>query len=236
MRERARTVEEAPCWLDVHGIRVAAWTATPVGLEALALGRLLSGGFIGTASDVQSLVIVRDEPVGTIGFRATVADPAPGLATRRHVAEHGCGALGLIECLHLISPPLERAHPPARVEALLRNLYERESEQRGERGGMHAAGIVRDDALHVVAADVSRHSAVDRALGMALQQGITLVGAGLVTTARVSAEIAAKAAVARLGWIASRSVPTTLAVRVAEAAGLTILARAGSAGAELHPA
>jgi FdhD protein len=67
---------------------------------------------------------------------------------------------------------------------------------------------------------------VDKAIGGGLLAGANLARLGLVLSARVSADIAAKAARAGLAWIASRSVPTTLAVEIAEAAGIPIIARA----------
>ncbi|NIP78675.1 MAG: sulfurtransferase FdhD, partial [Gemmatimonadetes bacterium] len=74
--------------------------------------------------------------------------------------------------------------------------------------------------------EVGRHNGVDKTIGSALLAGSTLTTLGLLTTARISGEIAEKAARAGLAWVASRSVPTTLAVEIAAAAGLPLVARA----------
>ena len=55
----------------------------------------------------------------------------------------------------------------------------------------------------------------------------------LVTTARISGGMAAKAARAGLPWIASRSVPTTLALEIASLAGITVFARAAGPDARV---
>jgi FdhD protein len=78
------------------------------------------------------------------------------------------------------------------------------------------------------AVDVSRHAAVDKAAGAALLGGVDDAPRGLVLTARISGQIALTAARSGIGWIASRSIPTTLAVAIGAAAGLTLVARAGS--------
>ncbi|MGH7445399.1 MAG: formate dehydrogenase accessory sulfurtransferase FdhD, partial [Longimicrobiales bacterium] len=59
---------------------------------------------------------------------------------------------------------------------------------------------------------------------------------GLVLSARVSGEIARKATAAGVAWIATRSVPTTLALDIAQSAGIAIVARAPSRDAFVwHP-
>lgn len=221
--------------MDVDGARLGAWTATPDDLHALAHGRLLADGFIGAATDVLSLEVVMDEPAGTVGLRASVRDPRPGLEFRRHLAAHGCGALGYARCLGRLTARRRELLPDGAVLAsLLGELFAREAAARSERGGMHGAGIATAGVLRIAASDVSRHSAVDKAIGRALMESMALGDAGLVTTARISGDMAARAAIADMAFVASRSVPTTLAVEIARAAGLPLVARAGSPDAEVH--
>jgi FdhD protein len=77
---------------------------------------------------------------------------------------------------------------------------------------------------------VGRHNAVDRALGAAFLAGDGPQGCGLVLSARISGQMAMVAARAGIAWIASRSVPTRLALEIARAAGLPLIARAGRQG------
>jgi FdhD protein len=236
MRPRARIVEETPIWLEVDGARHASWTATPGDISALAVGRMLADGFIALADDVIDLHVIDDAPCGSIGVRATVRDGRRGLEQRRHLATHGCGVRGLVGCLGRITPRTRVSPSDTPYAALLTELYEREEAQRGERGGMHGAAIELGGELRVVVSDVSRHSAVDKVIGRALLDGLSLQDCGLVTTARISGEMAAKAAVADVAYVASRSVPTTLAVEIATAAALPLLTRAGTPHSEVHGA
>jgi formate dehydrogenase accessory protein FdhD len=82
--------------------------------------------------------------------------------------------------------------------------------------------------------DVSRHNAVDKTLGGALMAGTPPDPLGLVLTGRITGEIALKAARAGVSWIASRSIATTLAVALAERAGLSMIGRAVSGAPVLY--
>ena len=91
---------------------------------------------------------------------------------------------------------------------------------------MHAAALSDGVALLHTAYDVARHSAVDRAIGLGVKADAGLHELGLVLTARVSGAIALKCGRAGIGWVASRSVATTLAHEIADAYGITVIERA----------
>ena len=57
---------------------------------------------------------------------------------------------------------------------------------------------------------------------------------GLLTSSRVSGEIADKAARAGFSWLASRSIPTTLAADIAQRAHMPIIGRAPSRDAHVY--
>ncbi len=81
-----------------------------------------------------------------------------------------------------------------------------------------------DAVLHVME-DVGRHNVVDKVCGAALLAGTPLEGSLVLLSGRISAEIAVKAWRARLGGIATLSIPTSLARSIAERAGITLVGR-----------
>jgi FdhD protein len=112
-------------------------------------------------------------------------------------------------------------------------LYELPARLRAEQdvfertGGLHAAGLfLADGRSLVVREDVGRHNAVDKVVGWAMRHGggLPLRGHVLMVSGRVSYEITQKAVAAGIPVIAAVSAPSSLAVDLAERAGLTLVA------------
>nr|PZN90536.1 MAG: hypothetical protein DIU52_07845 [bacterium] len=234
---RVAPVDEAPFWIEVNGSRVAWWSCSPERLEALAVGWLRAEGFIVRAEDLVSIEPIADA-AGSFGVRASV-DPGRAREAERHRrarAESGIGALYYVqhapELLHGQARTLPLPSPDA-IAALFRELSAPNDAGRGA-AGVHTAALTDGQALCQRAEDVDGHNAVDKAIGAALLAGEDLGRMGLVLSARVTGEIALKAARCGVAWIASGSVPTTLALRIAAAAGFPIVARAADRDAHVY--
>lgn len=228
-------VPEQAVRLRVNGLRTATWTCTPHALEALAAGRLIYDGFVTSVDQILALRTIPQEE----GIRGVDAEVPPGrmaaaVAEAEHRDEHGCGPRFLLDCRPELIRRAAAAPPPetGAFHGLFRALYEGPGTSRGS-GGLHTAALSDGASLSFVHEEVGRHNAVDKVIGHALLEGADRTTLGLVTTARISGDIAAKAARAGLAWIASRSVPTTLAVEIAGLAGIAIVARAPSPDARV---
>jgi len=236
-------VEETPVWLEVNGRPAVTWMCTPELLEELAVGWLHGEGYIDGVDEVQLRPCATD-----LGFWAQVpAERVERVAAegRRPVLASGCGAVStfLAEPATVEGSPLRGLPPPLeRLRALFKALFAR-GERYKDTGGIHAAALVAsgpsedaDRSLVAHAEDIGRHNAVDKSIGGALLARQPVAGLGLLVTGRISAELAFKAARAGIAWVATPSVPSTLAVEIARRSGMVLVGRAVSGTPQLHGA
>lgn len=225
---RAGPPDEQPVWIALNGVRRIVLSCSPHEPAALALGHLLAEGWIRSTADVHSMSVSADEDARTTGISTQVDAEQLNTAelVRRHQTLHGCGLRHALDCDPYGLPPVQPRAMPTDAVSLLRSLFA-SADDLAPDGGVHAAALSDGTTLLATSIDVARHSAVDRTIGIALSADHDVSAFGLVCTARISGAIALKAIRARLGWIASRSIATTLAHELAEAYGLRLLERAG---------
>lgn len=241
MKRNVTAVPEEVVGLRVNDRAVATWSCSPVALEALAAGRLLTLGYVRSVADLLSVRVAAGGGTRVIDAAVRPDAEAAGREDDDHRRSHGCGLRFLIDC----RPDRLPAGPAARTgagwaavqdmesfPALFRELFEH-SPSRKDGGGHHTAAVSDGNGLLHVYEEVGRHNGADKALGAAFLDGLDLGALGLLTTARISGEMAEKAARAGLAWVASRSVPTTLAVAIAGSAGIPLVARAASPDARV---
>jgi formate dehydrogenase assembly factor FdhD len=93
-------------------------------------------------------------------------------------------------------------------------------------GCTHVVGICAEQEIFVE--DISRHCAIDKAIGLAISKGIDLSNSFLVTSCRQTASTIKKAIFCQIPVVVSIAAPTDLAVREADKYGITLIGFASS--------
>jgi FdhD protein len=231
--------EEAAVALVHDAATTAVMMATPADLEDFAVGFSLTEGLVDDLSQISGLEVVESD----LGFEARVwlaADRAVVNAARRRrlAGPTGCGLCG-VESLEAALPPVRRVGEGQlvtadQVHAAVEGLAAAQSLGAATRA-VHAAGWWRPDSgLVAMREDVGRHNALDKLAGALARSGQGAAGEGiLVLTSRVSVEMVQKAAAIGAQLVVAVSAPTALAVRTAQACGLTLAAVARADGFEV---
>jgi len=113
---------------------------------------------------------------------------------------------------------------PERLLALVAQLPGHQAIFR-QTGGTHAILLADPVTGKMVlgAEDVGRHNAFDKVIGQALRQGVSMADKIALLSGRASYEMVLKAARAGIPLLAAVSAPTSLAVRLAAAQGITLV-------------
>lgn len=239
--ERA-VAEECPVALVYDGTTVAVLMSTPTCLTDLAIGFSLTEGIIRDIGEIEELTIVPG-PDG-IELRLWLrADSGRLLKERqRHlVGPTGCGLCG-IESLReasRLARPVERrlSLTPEQIGIATETLAASQVLNHKTRA-THAAGFFEPGSTSMtVREDVGRHNALDKLAGALAVQGTAGPRGAVILTSRISVDMVQKTAAIGAGIIVAISAPTALAIRTAEASGITLVGIARGRDFEIfsHP-
>ncbi|WP_374380862.1 formate dehydrogenase accessory sulfurtransferase FdhD [Dongia sp.] len=234
--------EEVPVALVYNGISHAVMMASPADLEDFALGFSLSEGIIAGSNEIRDIETVTHEKGIEVKIELASERFHQLKERRRTIAGRtGCGLCGL-DSLDAVARdlPVVTAATQVSLGAIDKALHALSPAQvmNAKAHALHAAAFADIDGnLLLVREDVGRHNALDKLIGALMAKKIdTTSGFGLITS-RCSVEMVQKAAIAGLPLLVSVSAPTAMAVRVADEAGITLLAlaRRDSALSLTHP-
>jgi FdhD protein len=238
-----RTIpEETAIALTYNGGTYAVMMGTPQNLADFAVGFSLSEGIVQSPDDIRSLEII-DLGDG-IELRMWLAQANADRLNerRRHIAgPTGCGICGIDSIAEAIRPAAivaeGRSFSSREVMAAMQSIPPLQPINIETRAVHAAAFWTPGRGIVALREDVGRHNALDKLAGaLALQKVATNDGMVLLTS-RVSVEMVQKTASIGAALMVAVSAPTALAVRMADAAGITLAAIARSDGFEIftHP-
>ena len=235
-----RAATEEPLEIRLHRRPFAVIMRTPGADRELAAGFLLSERVIRSADDLGTIEYCTGRLEGQDGQErpaqnivdVTLTDGGRlerVFADRRQVTTtSSCGLCGRLTIESLATDVAPIASPLTIAAAALAALPHRLRGSQAvfeETGGLHAAGLFTADGQLVdVAEDVGRHNALDKVVGrMLMRDALPLSQHLLCVSGRTSYEIVQKAIVAGIPIVAAVSAPSSLAIDLARAFGVTLV-------------
>ena len=213
---------------------IAVTMRTPGDDFALAAGFLFSEGLLATRNDIADISYCRDEDeqqahnIVSVTLRPGLVFDAARL-NRNFYTTSSCGVCGKasLDALSISGhEPLVSRHQlaPAVLSLLPRTLRAAQPVFEST-GGLHGAGLFDNHGnLIALKEDVGRHNAVDKIIGEQFLAGSTpLDNRVLMLSGRASFELLQKALAAGIPFVAAVGAPSSLAIDVAEAFGITLV-------------
>ncbi|MDO5448052.1 MAG: formate dehydrogenase accessory sulfurtransferase FdhD [Clostridia bacterium] len=194
-------VNEASLSIHVNGEIVKELLCSPAELEELALGYLVTQGYISDKADVLDFEVDDKAFVANITLKDEISDGKFGLNLEQNesiVFKKG---------------------------TLLHNLVQfyGESTLQKATAGVHRCALCDDSGIIYSSDDISRHCAFDKIIGHAVTEGITLSDKYVITSGRVPLDMIKKVNVCGIPMIVSRTAPTISAANFARDRDITLL-------------
>jgi FdhD protein len=227
---------EEPLELRINGEPFVVTMRTPGDDIDLIHGLLHSEAVIASRTDVVTARYC--DGVGPDGLNTyNVLDvtlgahvPSPDPALRRNVlTTSACGVCGSTTIDTVMHESRHQLDPDVRFDQQLilsAPVLLREQQRAFDKtGGLHAAGLLSQSGeMLVVREDVGRHNAVDKVVGWAIRERtLPLSDTILSVSGRASFELTQKAVLAGIPILVAVSAPSSLAVELADEAGLTLV-------------
>ena len=193
-RVTERIIRETALTLHINE-NVYATAMIMAGMEReFAVGHLYAQGIISGTADITSLEVTGT----TVDVILTQKKKIPGALAASNLV-------------------VDRDQVFTCVKAILK------SEVFAETEAVHSAGLFLEGEKPIaITEDLGRHHALDKAIGAALLEGIDLTRVLAASTGRQPTEMIHKCRNAGIPIMATKGVPTSLAVALAEKSGITI--------------
>ncbi len=219
---------EIPLTLRVDGMEVVTLMTLGTEPEHLALGYIHNQKLIEKIEDIQSVQVDWDRELVDVTTRTGegIADWQEKM--KRRIVTSGCGQGTIFSCtvdkLYEVSlkPPVLKQ---SQIYELIKHVSQLNAVYRVS-GAVHGCGLCSATESLMHFEDVGRHNAADAIAGRMWLDGIDGRDKIFYTTGRLTSEIVMKTAFMGIPTLLSRSGVTEMGLELAQAIGMTMIARA----------
>ncbi len=212
-RPNRKVPVETGVTIRINGRKLTTAMISPSKKKEFVIGHLLSQGIVEDEDEIESIRINKNEA-------SVVADNIPFEETKE-VLGSGCGAEGFdgenlrqVESKNSFS--LDKI-----VESMFKVL-----EIGKDSFGTHVAGLFTEEQ-EFIARDIGRHNCIDKIIGMAVLEDISLNQSYIVSTGRMSSDMVIKCSNTNIPVSASHKSTTSLAIELANKANISLIISVG---------
>ena len=219
---QTKVISEHVLTVIINSHPVYRLVCTRCNLRELVAGRLLTDGFIEKAEDIAKISFSDDEDEAEvilnadISWKETIVSVPSSCAGSRTYSGNG-------RSKELKKLPDYKWEPKWVFE--LAEEFKKGTGIHEMTSGSHACILAREGKTLYICEDIGRHNAVDKAVGYALLNNITLSECMLFTSGRVPVDMVGKIVAAGIPVLVSKSVPTMQSVKLAEDYNLVLIGR-----------
>lgn len=193
---KKRILNEQRLELYINGSFYTNMTCSPGNTTELIAGHLYTEGILSSPGQLETLRIIREEDKFHVFLKTAEKKPLVPLAAFPWEEEQ---IYRIAECFEGGTPLHEKTR------------------------GTHSCFLAREDSVFEPCEDLSRHNAVDKAVGKALFAGVELTACILFTSGRVPVDMIQKAIRGRIPVMVSNKIPTRQSIELARIYNITLM-------------
>lgn len=212
--------------IHINGQKTVSMMATPVDLEALAVGYLISEGIISSFNDIEKIELKNDGLIIDVTAKADTKKIEK--LNEEAIIVSGCGK-SVTSNIDIDPSKIEAEKIDSDITIKISDI----SKQMGEfykscplyekTGCVHTARLYFDEHTYFDAEDIAQHSTVDKAVGKAIIAGHSPKNGIMMVSGRLSSEMVVKAVMHKIPILISRTATTCLGAKIADTFGLTLV-------------
>ena len=212
--ESTPIVREHAATLYVNSEPWLTFICSPIALEALAIGFLFNENVITSLEEVEGVTLTDEDRCIEVQLTHPTQKPtqfhrtSTGVSLKPHIAVRKVGADFSIQAGKVVA---------------LYDQFMAKQKLHDQVGGFHSAGLSDGESVPIIVEDLGRHNCVDKLAGLYLLQHATFTPKALLLSGRISSEMVYKTLALGIPLIVSRTSPTSLAVQIADSAGITLI-------------
>lgn len=217
-------VREIPMTIYFNKEEIVTVLCSPNQVKELAIGFLLSEGFVRERDDIYTIGHHCEE-----NFIRVEGKPRPAQkeAMNKRVMSACCGksraSFNFENDASLVKVQDSTAKISREQALTYANYLDTHSDLFNKTGGIHNGGVGYAGEVRYTAYDIGRHNVLDKILGRSYLLNLDLSDHVLFFSGRISSEILLKVAKMNIPILVARSAPTDLALALAEDLNITVI-------------